>query len=103
VYFFTFATMVGKRGLWLDDLFVSPEFRGKGIGKALMAYLSEVAIEKGCGRFEWLVLDWNRSAIEFYQLLGATVLDDWRLCRLDEDHLAGVAEQLVIVDRGGFS
>jgi GNAT superfamily N-acetyltransferase len=94
IYFFTFASMVGKRGLWLDDLFVSPDFRGKGIAKALMAYLADVAIHRKCGRFEWMVLEWNRSAIEFYRAMGATLLDDWRICRLDEDGLAGVAEQL---------
>lgn len=101
VYFFTFATMVGKRGLWLDDLFVNPEFRGKGVAKALMAYLADLAIRNGCGRFEWMALEWNRSAIDFYRRLGATVLDEWRICRLDEDQLPGVAGQLVRVDGDG--
>ena len=100
VYFFTFATMVGKRGLWLDDLFVDPGFRGKGIAKALMGYLAYVAIQNKCGRFEWMVLDWNKSAIDFFSKVGATLLDDWRICRLDEDKLAGVAKQLVRVDSG---
>ena len=101
VYFFTFATMVGKGGLWLDDLFVNPGFRGKGIAKALMAYLANLAIKNKCGRLEWMVLDWNKSAIGFYQGLGATLLDDWRICRLDEGDFTGVAEQLVEVDNGG--
>lgn len=100
VYFFSFATMVGKRGLWLDDLYVNPDFRGKGIAKVLMAYLADLAIQNECARFEWMVLDWNQSAIDFYQGMGATVLDDWRICRFDEEELAGVAKQLVRVDRG---
>lgn len=101
VYFFTFATMVGKRCLWLDDLFVDPEFRGKGLGKALMAYLADVAIQNKCGRFEWIVLDWNKSAVEFYRKMGATVLDDWRICRFDEKTLPSVARQIVRLDNGG--
>ncbi len=94
-YFFTFATMVGKRGLWLDDLFIDPAFRGRGIGEALMAYLADVALQNQCARFEWMVLDWNRSAIAFYERLGATVLTDWRICRLDEGQLPRVAGKLV--------
>jgi GNAT superfamily N-acetyltransferase len=90
-YFFTFATMVGRRGLWLDDLFVDPAFRGRGVGRALMTYLAEVAVQHQCARFEWMVLDWNVAAIRFYRNLGATLLDDWRVCRLDEASLARVA------------
>ena len=100
VYFFTFATMLGKRGLWLDDLYVSPEFRGKGIGKALLAYLADLAIENKCGRFEWMVLDWNKSAIDFYQSVGATVLDDWQIWRIDERDLVNVAKRLLRVEDG---
>jgi GNAT superfamily N-acetyltransferase len=99
-YFFTFATMVGKRGLWLDDLFIDPAFRGKGIGRALMAYLADIARQNQCGRFEWVVLDWNESAMGFYKRLGATVLTDWRICRLDEAQLSRVASRLVVADRG---
>lgn len=95
-YFFTFATMVGQRGLWLDDLFVDPEFRGRGIGEALMAYLADVALRNDCARFEWMVLDWNRSAIGFYERLGATLLADWRICRLDERGLSDLAHRLAI-------
>ncbi len=91
-YFFSFASTVGKRGLWLDDLFVNPDFRGKGIAKALMSHLADIAIQNKCGRFEWMVLDWNKSAIDFYQGVGATVLDDWRICRVDEEKLAGFAK-----------
>ena len=92
-YFFTFQTMVGKRGLWLDDLFIDPGFRGRGIGQALMGYLADIALQNHCARFEWMVLDWNESAIRFYQRLGATFLDGWRICRLDETHIAHVASQ----------
>ena len=101
VYFFTFSTMLGKRGLWLDDLYVAPDFRGRGIAKALMAYLADLAIKNKCGRFEWMVLDWNRAAIDLYRELGATLLDDWRVCRLDEDGLASVAQQLVRAEDDG--
>jgi len=96
-YFFTFATMVGKRGLWLDDIFIVPAFRGKGLGQALIAYLAEIALQNQCGRFEWMVLDWNESAIGFYKSLGANILPDWRICRLDETQLPGVASKLTIV------
>jgi GNAT superfamily N-acetyltransferase len=101
VYFFTFATMVGKRGLWLDDLYVSPEFRRNGIAKALMRHLANFALNEGCGRFEWAVLDWNKSAMGFYRKLGAAVLDDWRLCRLDKDGMGSVAGQSARVDDDG--
>jgi GNAT superfamily N-acetyltransferase len=93
-YFFTFATMIGKRGLWLDDLFVDPAWRGKGIGRAIMAHLAQIAQRHRCGRFEWMVLDWNDDAIGFYERLGATVLEDWRICRLDEAQLSRVAGPL---------
>lgn len=92
-YFFTFSTMVGKRGLWLDDLFIDPAFRSRGIGKALMVYLAAIAEENQCGRFEWIVLDWNETAIRFYKSLGANILPDWRVCRLDEDQLPGVGSR----------
>ena len=92
VYFFTFATMVGKRGLWLDDLFVKPEFRGQGIGKAFLAHLADVAIRNDCARFEWMVLDWNEQAIGFYKSVGAKIMDEWRICRIEESGLAALTE-----------
>jgi GNAT superfamily N-acetyltransferase len=101
VYCYTFASMVGKRVLWLDDLYVEPDFRGKGIASALMAYLADIAIRNKCGRFEWMVVDWNAPAIAFYAGLGATILDEWRICRLDGESLASLAERLVRADSGG--
>jgi GNAT superfamily N-acetyltransferase len=91
IYYFTFSTMEGKRGLWLEDLFIDAAFRGRGIGQALMAHLARLAVQNGCARFEWVVLDWNESAIRFYKRLGATILEDWRICRLDGVPLTAIA------------
>ena len=77
VYFFNFSTWLGKHGLYLEDLYVSPERRGLGAGKALMQYLANIALSKNCGRFEWNVLDWNEPAIQFYKSIGAIPLDEW--------------------------
>ena len=93
IYFFSFSTMAGKRGLWLEDLFIDPAFRGRGIGRAVMAHLADIALRNHCGRFEWVVLDWNESAIRFYQRLGAAVLPDWRICRVEASQLADLARQ----------
>jgi GNAT superfamily N-acetyltransferase len=101
VHFFTFSTMIGKRGLWLEDLFIEPAFRGRGIGQALMAYLAAIAAENQCSRFEWSVLDWNEPATRFYERLGASVLNDWRICRLDEARLARLAGTLPRANTGG--
>lgn len=95
-YFFSFTSMMGRRALWLDDLFVDPAFRGKGIGKALMAHLAGIAVENQCARFEWIVLDWNTDAIAFYQRLGADVVADWRVCRMDEAQTRRIASTLVV-------
>ncbi len=88
LYFHNFSTFLSRRGLYLEDLFVIPAARGKGYGKALITHVARVAVQRECGRFEWSVLDWNQSAIEFYQALGATVLPDWRICRVTGDALA---------------
>jgi GNAT superfamily N-acetyltransferase len=96
IYFFTFASMSGKRCLWLDDLFVAPEHRGKGIGRAVMAHLARIALTYDCARFEWIVLDWNAKAITFYESLGATILADWRVCRLAGTPLERMAAERVI-------
>jgi GNAT superfamily N-acetyltransferase len=91
VYYFTFSTMVGKRGLWLEDIYVEPQFRGRHIGQALMRHLAGIAIANACGRFEWATLEWNEPAIRFYKRLGASLLGDFRTFRLDESQLARVA------------
>jgi GNAT superfamily N-acetyltransferase len=82
LFFHTFSTFLARRGLWLEDLFVYPEHRGIGLGKALLRAVARIAIERRCGRFEWAVLDWNTPAIRFYETLGATVMPDWRIVRV---------------------
>ncbi len=91
VYFFNYSTWLGKHGLYLEDLYVSPEFRGKGAGKALLKHLAGIAVAKGCGRFEWSVLDWNTPAIEFYEALGAKPQPEWIGYRLTGDALQALA------------
>jgi GNAT superfamily N-acetyltransferase len=88
LFLHTFSTFLGRRGLWLEDLFVYPAHRGKGLGRDLMATLAGIARERDCGRFEWAVLDWNVPAIAFYEAMGATLLADWRIVRVTGDALA---------------
>jgi GNAT superfamily N-acetyltransferase len=88
LYFHNFSTFLSRRGLYLEDLFVIPAARGKGYGKALIQHVARVALQRECGRFEWSVLDWNQSAIDFYTSLGASVLPDWRICRVTGEALA---------------
>jgi GNAT superfamily N-acetyltransferase len=87
LFFHTFSTFLGRRGLWLEDLFVYPHFRGRGLGKELLTALAHVARERRCGRFEWAVLDWNAPAIAFYEGMGASLLPEWRLARVTGDAL----------------
>ncbi len=82
LYFTNFSTFLGRRGLWLEDLFVEPAHRGRGIGRALLEALAATARTRGYGRFEWSVLDWNASAIGFYERMGATILPDWKIARV---------------------
>jgi GNAT superfamily N-acetyltransferase len=82
LFFHNFSTFLGRKGLYLEDLFVQPACRGRGYGRALLVHLARIAVERGCGRFEWAVLDWNASAIGFYESLGATVLPNWRITRV---------------------
>jgi GNAT superfamily N-acetyltransferase len=91
LYFFNYSTFLARSGLYLEDLFVKPEYRGQGLGKALLLHLARVARERGCGRMEWAVLDWNTPAIEFYESLGARRLSEWQLCRLRAEDLARLA------------
>jgi GNAT superfamily N-acetyltransferase len=82
LFFHTYSTFLGRPSLYLEDLFVLPERRGRGHGKAMLARLARLAVERGCGRFEWMVLDWNTPAIQFYASLGATLAPEWKLCRM---------------------
>jgi len=91
LFFHNFSTFLGRPGLWLEDLFVLPEHRRQGCAQALLRALAGIARERGCGRFEWAVLEWNASAIAFYQSLGATVLPDWRIVRVAGGALEGMA------------
>ena len=92
LFFHNFSTFLGRRGLYLEDLFVKPEFRRLGIGRRLLTELARIAVERGCGRFEWSVLDWNAPAIEFYKSLGATPLDDWIIFRVTGRALTELAQ-----------
>jgi len=83
VYFYNYSTWLGKNGLYLEDLYVSQEHRGAGVGKALLKHLAKIAVKNNCGRFEWSVLDWNEPAIKFYQSIGAKPQDEWIIYRLD--------------------
>ncbi len=90
-YFFNYSTWLGRPGLYLEDLFVEPELRGLGIGKALLERVAAIAVEKGCGRLQWAVLDWNTPAIEFYRAMGAEFLDEWRSVRVTGEALERLA------------
>lgn len=91
LFFHNFSTFLGRKGLYLEDLFVRPAHRGKGYGKALLVHLAQLAMARQCGRFEWSVLDWNTPSIEFYESMGASVLPDWRIVRVTGDTLAQLA------------
>jgi GNAT superfamily N-acetyltransferase len=91
VFFHNFSTWLGRPGLYLEDLFVRPEDRGKGYGRALLIHLAKIARDRGCGRMEWAVLDWNEPAIQFYRKLGAKSMDEWTVFRLKRDGIAKLA------------
>jgi GNAT superfamily N-acetyltransferase len=91
LFFHNFSTFLGKPGIYLEDLFIKPEFRGKGIGREVLAFLARLAVERDCGRLEWAVLDWNTRAIDFYKRLGAQPMDDWTVFRLTGKELHELA------------
>ena len=93
VFFHNFSTFLGKPGLYLEDLFVRPEWRGRGFGRQMLTHLARIAVDRGCGRMEWSVLDWNEQAIGFYRRLGATALDNWTVHRVTGDALRALAER----------
>ncbi len=94
IWFLNFSTFRGRHGIYLEDLYVRPAFRGRGLGKALMAQLARRCVEQGLARFEWSVLDWNAPSIAFYQSIGAHVMDDWKICRLSGPALQAFAAQV---------
>ena len=101
VYFYNFSTWLGRPGLYLEDLFVKPEKRGKGYGRALLVELAKIARDRGCGRMEWAVLDWNEPAIKFYRALGAKPMDEWTVFRLTREEIARLANAADMVASAG--
>jgi GNAT superfamily N-acetyltransferase len=93
LFFYNYSTFLGKPGIYLEDLFVLPEMRGKGFGKVMLAYLAKLAKERDCGRLEWSVLDWNEPALKFYKSIGARKMEEWTTQRLDGDALSNLADQ----------
>jgi GNAT superfamily N-acetyltransferase len=94
LFFHTYSTFLTQPGLYLEDVFVSTKYRRQGVGKALMTSVAKIAFDRGCGRLEWSVLQWNQNAIEFYQSLGATVLPEWRICRMTAETLTEIATKI---------
>ncbi len=92
LYFHNFSTFLGRAGIYLEDLYVKPEYRGKGYGKAILKKLASIAVERGCGRLEWWCLDWNKPSIDFYRSLGAEPMDDWTVYRIAGETLTNLAE-----------
>jgi GNAT superfamily N-acetyltransferase len=93
LFFHTYSTFLGRKTLWLEDLFVRPAFRGRGVGAAFLGELAGLAVERNCGRFEWAVLEWNRPAIAFYESVGAAILPDWRIARVTGSALQRLANR----------
>lgn len=95
LFFTNFSTFLTQPGIYLEDLFVLPEYRRQGIGKAILSYLAQLALQRGYGRLEWSVLDWNEPAITFYRRMGVSILEDWRICRVASESLAQLADLTV--------
>ena len=93
LFFHNFSTFIGKPGIYLEDLYVRPEVRGKGIGKILLTYLAKLAIDRNCGRFEWWCLDWNEPSIDFYKKIGAIPMDEWTTYRVHNEALINLANE----------
>jgi GNAT superfamily N-acetyltransferase len=93
LFFHNYSTFLTKPGIYLEDLFVIPEFRRQGVGRAILVKLAQIAVERDCGRLEWSVLDWNEPAKTFYRSMGADILDDWRICRVTEEALTQLANK----------
>lgn len=94
LFFHNYSTFLAKPGIYLEDLFVLPQYRGRGLGKMLLSYLAKLAVERDCGRLEWSVLDWNQPAIDFYQAQGASMLHDWRINRVSGEKLKALAQSV---------
>jgi len=92
LFFHNFSTFLGKPGIYIEDIFVKPEFRGKGLGKILLGFIAKIAVERNCGRLEWACLDWNKPSIEFYKRQGAFPLDDWTVYRVTGDGIMKLAD-----------
>jgi GNAT superfamily N-acetyltransferase len=93
LFFYNYSTFLTKPGIYIEDIFILPEYRRQGIGKALLANVAQIAIDIDAGRLEWSVLDWNQSAIDFYENIGASILDEWRICRISGENLKKLADR----------
>lgn len=93
VYFYNYSTWLGRNGIWLEDVYITPACRGRGAGKALLKHVAGIAVKENCGRFEWSVLDWNTPAIEFYESMGAKALDEWTIYRITGEALRKLAAE----------
>jgi GNAT superfamily N-acetyltransferase len=92
LFFFNYSTFLTKPGIYLEDLFVLPEYRRRGIAKVMLSYLAQLAVDRGAGRLEWSVLDWNDPAIDFYKSIGASIMEEWRICRIAGDSISRLAD-----------